>query len=87
MVFVFVVLALVVVFLAVIFFQGGSNKTSGNFAESRGSAKQLMAREREDILALLREGKKIQAIKICRSLTGCGLREAKEMIETLEQEV
>ncbi|WP_277438887.1 ribosomal protein L7/L12 [Streptomyces sp. SPB162] len=33
--------------------------------------------------ALLREGKKIQAIKAYRDLTGAGLKEAKEAVERL----
>lgn len=36
-----------------------------------------------EIDALLREGKKIQAIKVYRDLTGAGLKEAKEAVERL----
>jgi ribosomal protein L7/L12 len=79
--------ALVVIFLLVIFLQGGSQKSNGNFPDSTASGNQLSVREREEMLELLRQGKKIHAIKICRNLTGCGLKEAKEMVETLEREI
>ena len=39
------------------------------------------ARGSEDVLAPMREGKKINAIKALRSLTSCGLKEAKEAVE------
>lgn len=41
--------------------------------------------DRERILVLLRGGKKIQAIKLYREVTGAGLREAKESVEYLER--
>jgi len=37
----------------------------------------------EEIAALIREGKKIEAIKAYRELTGAGLAEAKNYIESL----
>lgn len=37
-----------------------------------------------EVVALLREGKKIQAIKAYRERTGAGLKEAKDAVETLE---
>jgi hypothetical protein len=39
------------------------------------------ARGSEDVLAPMREGRKILAIKALRSLTGCGLKAAKEAVE------
>lgn len=36
-----------------------------------------------DVLALARDGKKIEAIKIVRERTGLGLKEAKELVERL----
>lgn len=36
-----------------------------------------------EVLALLRAGQKIQAIKVVRAHTGLGLREAKELVESL----
>jgi ribosomal protein L7/L12 len=38
----------------------------------------------EMLAALVREGKKIEAIKLYREMTGCGLAEAKEHVESLE---
>lgn len=35
-----------------------------------------------DMMNAMATGKKIEAIKACRSLTGLGLKEAKDMIET-----
>jgi len=37
----------------------------------------------DEVNALLRDGKKIQAIKVYREITGAGLREAKEAVEKL----
>jgi hypothetical protein len=42
---------------------------------------------RQEILELLRQGNKIQAIKLYRSLTQSGLKESKEAIEQLESEI
>ena len=35
------------------------------------------------ILSLIREGKKIPAVKLCRKQTGMGLKEAKDYVESL----
>ena len=37
----------------------------------------------EEVRALYRQGKKIQAIKLYREETGVGLKEAKDMVETI----
>lgn len=37
----------------------------------------------DEVAALLRDGKKIQAIKVYREATGVGLKEAKEAVERL----
>ncbi|MEU9988512.1 ribosomal protein L7/L12 [Streptomyces sp. NPDC048045] len=37
----------------------------------------------DEVNALVREGKKIQAIKVYREATGAGLKEAKEAVERL----
>lgn len=42
-----------------------------------------MDKLREDALALLRAGKKIQAVKLWRDVTRIGLKEAKEAVESL----
>jgi len=39
----------------------------------------------EKIQALLRRGEKIQAIKLIRDMTGCGLKEAKDYVDALER--
>ncbi|GAA3794198.1 hypothetical protein GCM10022403_030070 [Streptomyces coacervatus] len=39
----------------------------------------------DEVDALLRDGKKIQAIKAYREATGAGLREAKEAVDKLEK--
>ena len=38
---------------------------------------------REEIMACMRNGSKIQAIKTYRTAVGCGLREAKEAVEAM----
>jgi len=38
------------------------------------------------VVALLRDGRKIEAIKLYRDLTGAGLKEAKDAVESLERE-
>ena len=37
------------------------------------------------VIALVREGRKIEAIKLYRDLTGAGLKEAKDAVEALER--
>ncbi|WLT38216.1 ribosomal protein L7/L12 [Synechocystis sp. B12] len=75
--------ALVVIFLLVIFFQTGTPSAPRDVTYTREIIQQLSANEKEQIMTLLRQGKKIEAIKICRSLTGCGLKEAKDTVEKL----
>lgn len=36
-----------------------------------------------EVVALLRDGKKIQAIKVYREITGVGLKEAKDAVERI----
>jgi ribosomal protein L7/L12 len=36
------------------------------------------------VVALLRDGNKIEAIKVFRQARGCGLREAKDAVEAIE---
>ncbi|MFI9821110.1 ribosomal protein L7/L12 [Streptomyces sp. NPDC052013] len=40
---------------------------------------------RDEIAGLLRDGRKIQAIKVYREATGAGLAEAKEAVDALER--
>lgn len=40
-----------------------------------------------EIVDLVRQGKKIQAIKLFRQETGAGLKDAKEFIESLEEKL
>ncbi|MBE9176234.1 ribosomal protein L7/L12 [Synechocystis salina LEGE 06155] len=82
-----ILVLLVGIFLLVIFLQGGSPTISKDRTSTRGVVPQLSAGEKEQIMVLLRQGKKIEAIKTCRSLTGCGLKEAKDMVERLEREI
>jgi hypothetical protein len=37
----------------------------------------------EEILSLLRQGRKIEAIKVYRTATNCGLKDAKDAVESL----
>jgi ribosomal protein L7/L12 len=47
----------------------------------------LELRDRQEILNLLRQGKRIEAIKLYRSIAQSGLKEAKEAVEQLETEI
>ncbi|RCS41183.1 hypothetical protein DTL42_21670 [Bremerella cremea] len=38
----------------------------------------------EDIKKLLRDGQKIQAIKLLRQESGCGLKEAKDQVDAIQ---
>ena len=53
----------------------------------RSNSNVLALRDRQEILELLSQGNKIQAIKLYRSLTQSGLKESKEAIEQLELEI
>lgn len=46
----------------------------------------LDATNAQRLAALVRAGEKIEAIKLVREVTGCGLREAKEAVELLERD-
>jgi hypothetical protein len=48
-------------------------------------ALRLSAADRERVMVMLRGGKKIQAIKLYREITGAGLREAKEAVDQMER--
>lgn len=39
------------------------------------------------LVDLVREGRKIEAIKLVREVTGCGLKEGKDAVEKLEREL
>ncbi|WP_238546689.1 MULTISPECIES: ribosomal protein L7/L12 [unclassified Synechocystis] len=82
-----VLIALVIIFLLVILFQGGSPKNSEDFIDIEQKTSQLSAGEKKQIMILIGQGRKIEAIKICRSLTGYGLKEAKQIVEKLEKEM
>lgn len=40
----------------------------------------------DEVIALLRNGKKIEAIKICRARTGWALKDAKDAVEAIQRE-
>lgn len=44
----------------------------------------MLSNQRQAILAELKRGNKIEAIKLCREATGMGLAEAKDFVERLE---
>jgi ribosomal protein L7/L12 len=78
-----ILVALVVIFLLVIFLQTGTPSAPRDITYTKEIIRQLSASEKEQIMTLLRQGKKIEAIKVCRSLTGCGLKEAKDTVKKL----
>lgn len=51
----------------------------------RSPGHRLSAGDRERIMVLLRGRQKIQAVKLYRTLTGAGLREAKDAVDHLER--
>lgn len=53
-----------------------------------GQASELIIDEgvRQEIMMLLRSGRKIEAIKVYREKTGVGLKEAKDAVERLESQ-
>jgi ribosomal protein L7/L12 len=46
-----------------------------------------MSASQIDLTDLLRRGNKIEAIKMYREATGCGLREAKEYVDALDKQL
>lgn len=44
------------------------------------------AADQSDIIELLRQGQKIEAIKLYRERTGLGLKEAKDAVEAIERQ-
>ena len=63
--------------------QEGGSPAVGDTARSAQVPRRASAPELAEVMALLEQGKKIQAIKVYRKLTGAGLREAKEAVERL----
>lgn len=57
--------------------------------EMRRSSRQVMPinlpQSTEDVQTLMRQGKKIEAIKVYRKQTGLGLKEAKDAVEEMER--
>ncbi len=58
-----------------------NNPTDSPFSSSSGSAT-----GDDDVLDALRRGQKIEAIKIYRERTNCGLKEAKDAVEAMERQ-
>jgi len=48
------------------------------------TAARLSVESREEIKALLAQGRKIEAIRECRSALGLGLKEAKDLVDFIE---
>jgi Ribosomal protein L7/L12 C-terminal domain len=44
----------------------------------------LSTQEREELRQLINANQRIEAIKRCRQITGCGLKEAKDIVEQLD---
>lgn len=70
--------------------QSGASKRSTSWQSSQSSANPnsfgtLTPQQRLKIEALVRQGKKIEAIKQVRQFTGLGLKECRDFIEDLEQ--
>ncbi len=66
----------------------GSQQVLRQLAQSEApapSSEVLRASRSEELMRLLTEGKKINAIKLLREVTGLGLRDTKNMIEAIEQ--
>ncbi len=51
-----------------------------------GLADQFRVPANDQILQLLQEGRKIEAIKVYRETTGAGLKEAKEAVEEMQRQ-
>ena len=64
--------------------QGFTVQTLGGGTPTCPSCETGVAPPSDEVLALVREGRKIQAIKLYRERTGVGLREAKGAVEALQ---
>jgi ribosomal protein L7/L12 len=65
--------------------RGGELKLPNRRPSSEKASIELAGQGTEHILALLREGRKIEAIKELREQTGLGLKESKDEIDRLER--
>ena len=61
---------------------GSTSSDSGQQVEPPPESDSLETR----VLALMESGKKIEAIKLYRQQTGCGLKQAKDVVEALATE-
>ena len=63
--------------------QGTSHLAPGEVAAVAQAPGGAPGQDLTEVMTLLQQGKKIQAVKRYRELTGAGLREAKEAVELL----
>ncbi|MCZ0702954.1 ribosomal protein L7/L12 [Natronobacillus azotifigens] len=61
-----------------------TNNTLDRIAKQIGATEPILESIEEELIDLLKEGKKIKAVKRYREVTGCGLKESKEYIDTLD---
>ncbi|MGC3004031.1 ribosomal protein L7/L12 [Streptomyces sp. G35A] len=81
----------VVVLLGILTVQSGLSRTDRRIARVERKVDQVLAHlgidedlpRRDEIERLVREGRKVQAIKVYREATGAGLAEAKEAVDRL----
>jgi ribosomal protein L7/L12 len=71
---------------------GAGLKEAKDAVDAMGRGEKVVVQFREidqdlesELIGLLQQGQKIQAIKLCRSRTGMGLKEAKEVVEALAE--
>ncbi|MFF7854470.1 ribosomal protein L7/L12 [Streptomyces sp. NPDC007904] len=81
----------VVVLLGILTVQSGLSRTDRRIARVERRLDQVLAHlgidedlpRRDEIERLVREGRKVQAVKVYREATGAGLVEAKEAVDRL----
>lgn len=60
------------------------NKTLERIAKQIGASEPILESMEEELIDLLKEGKKIKAVKRYREVTGHGLKESKDYIDSLD---
>ena len=65
---------------------GGASSDAPAPVTQSNAQRDLTGAEREELKKILRNGHKINAIKVAREMLGVGLAEAKDLVEALEEE-
>jgi ribosomal protein L7/L12 len=81
--FVYIILALIIIFVVIVAIKNSANRNSANHAPWEDAQRIEVNFNDDDIIQTIRDGNKIEAIKMYRALHQVDLKSAKEVVESL----